>query len=91
MYDKEKIYDDKISPLMHEIIKICKKEGIHMISSFYLKEETKKCKEMLCTTYLKSEEDGNNQLDTLKRCRKVIYKGYDVIPSFVAMTMTISD
>lgn len=88
MYDKEKVYDDKISPLMTQIIKICKEEKIHMIGSFYLKEETEEENAMLCTTYIQHEKDGNNQLDTLKKCQKVIYEGYDIVSSFLAMTIS---
>jgi predicted TIM-barrel fold metal-dependent hydrolase len=39
MYDKEVIYDKKIAPLMTQIIKICKAEGIPFNAQFYLKQE----------------------------------------------------
>ena len=33
-FNKEKAYDERISPLVTEIIKICKQEGIPMVASF---------------------------------------------------------
>jgi hypothetical protein len=35
-YDKEAVYDEKIAPLMKEIISICKAEEISMLADFYL-------------------------------------------------------
>jgi len=40
MYDKEQIYDEKISPLMTQIIQICKENDIKMVADFYLREPT---------------------------------------------------
>ena len=34
LFDKEDIYDNEISPLMDEIIAICKKNNIPMVASF---------------------------------------------------------
>ena len=68
-YDKEKIYDDKISPLMGEIIKICKKEGINFVSSFYLAAETEEVDKLYCTTYI----DGEEESDLLKQSIGLIY------------------
>lgn len=33
-FDKEAVYDAKISPLVQQIIKICKSEGIPMVMDF---------------------------------------------------------
>ena len=38
MYDKEAIYDEKINPLMAEIIKICKENQIHISDEEIAKE-----------------------------------------------------
>lgn len=55
--NKEEIYDEKISPLMKEIIGLCKAHGIAMIASFALptEEDTGLC----CTTCL-PDENGKN-------------------------------
>lgn len=41
-YDKESVYDDRIAPLMKEIIQICKSEGLPMVAQFYLQESWEK-------------------------------------------------
>lgn len=38
-YDKEAIYDEKIAPLMKQIIEVCKAEEIPLVASFYLQSE----------------------------------------------------
>ncbi|MED1851860.1 hypothetical protein P4V33_09370 [Brevibacillus borstelensis] len=35
-YDKEKVYDERISPLMAQILNICRAEGIPMVATFYI-------------------------------------------------------
>ncbi len=52
MYDKEKVYDKEIYPLMNQIIKICKENDIQMFATYMLKEEG----EIACTTYLESKK-----------------------------------
>jgi hypothetical protein len=39
LYDKEDLYDEKIFPLMKQIIDICKQEKLPMTAQFYLKEK----------------------------------------------------
>lgn len=56
MYDKEKIYDKEIYPLMSQIIEICKENDIQMFATYTLKEVG----EIACTTYIESEEYNNN-------------------------------
>ena len=69
MYDKEKIYDDKIAPLMKEVIKICKEEGINALAQFYLAEETDDASDLHCTTYIPGENEHNNLKDALNLVR----------------------
>lgn len=84
MYDKEKIYDEKISPLMSEIIKICKENDIQVLFSCYLKTDDKG--DMSCNTYLESKEEN---CDKLKNAAKCIALGYIAHkPYFTAMTIT---
>jgi hypothetical protein len=47
---KEEIYDEQIFPLMRQIIDICKKNKIALISSFHLDED------LSCTTALLTDE-----------------------------------
>lgn len=67
MYDKEQIYDDQISPLTQQIIQICKDNGIDMISSFYLKEQTEVDPKLFCTTRLPFEQN-----ETLNACGNIL-------------------
>jgi hypothetical protein len=85
MYDKEQVYDEKISPLMTEIIKICKENDIKMVADFYLREPTESEDEFHCTTALIMDCES----ERLKDLVRVIYNGYVVQkPFFVAMTIT---
>ena len=84
MYDKEQIYDDKISPLMTQIIEICKENDIQMLFSCYLKTDDEG--DMSCDTYLESKEENCNKL---LNAAKVIRSGYAVQkPFFMSATIT---
>jgi hypothetical protein len=48
MKDNEKIYDDQISPLMTQIIEICKEHGIPMVCEFQY-SDTNFCKSLNLT------------------------------------------
>jgi hypothetical protein len=85
MYDKEKIYDEKIFPLMGEIIDICKKSDIQMLFSCYLK--TDEFGDMNCTTYLRSEEQN---CDSLEDAFKVIRHGYVAQKPYIIATTIMS-
>ena len=85
MYDKEAIYDDKINPLMAEIIKICKENQIHMLASFYLKEGTEDEGQLYCTTHL-SPDDPETRSQKLIRCCNYIYSSET--PFIAAVTIT---
>lgn len=51
---KEQIYDEKISPLMRQIIEICEEHKIAMIADFALPDEEQDS--LKCTTVLLGEE-----------------------------------
>ena len=61
MYDKEGIYDEKIAPLMTEIIKICKAEEIPFNAQFYLKQEREDAEvenqAMYCSTVIPCSDE----------------------------------
>lgn len=54
MKNKEKIYDEKIAPLMKQIIQICKEEKIPMFADFQYSNED------FCTTTLAHNIDGEH-------------------------------
>jgi hypothetical protein len=84
MYDKEKIYDEKVFPLMNQVIEICKENDIQMLFSCYLK--TDENGDLSCNTYLPSKEQN---CDSLEQARKCIVHGYIAEkPYFTAMTIT---
>jgi hypothetical protein len=60
-YDKEEIYDEKIAPLMKQIIDICKEEELPMVAQFYLKQQHPEADEengaMYCTTTIIPAKD----------------------------------
>jgi len=91
MYDKESIYDEQISPLMTQIIEICKKEDVPMALQFYLKEEDGENKEPLyCTTFLvpaKAEMNPDVYDHLIKVCETMKY-GSNGKPFCMAMTIT---
>lgn len=61
MYDKEKIYDEEIAPLLKKIMEICKREELGMVAQFYLKQEREDAeyenKPMFCTSFLVPAEE----------------------------------
>lgn len=84
MYDKEKIYDKEIYPLMEQIINICKENDVQMLFSCYLRTDDEG--ELSCDTYLESEEQNCGKLQD---AAKVITSGYLVQkPFFMATTIT---
>ena len=84
MYNKEQVYDEKIYPLMDQIIQICKENDMQMIFSCYLRTDEEG--DYRCTTYLKSSEENAKSLDD---AAKVIQLGYVVEkPYFIATTIT---
>lgn len=86
MYDKEQIYDEKINPLMSEIIRVCKENNIQMFASFALKECDENGEDMLCSTFITSPEYTSSRLDDAV---KVVKNGYVVQkPYFIATTIT---
>lgn len=62
--NKEQIYDSKISPLMKQIIEVCREHGIAMMADFAIPHDGKgpngeDCSSLRCTTLL-PDETGNN-------------------------------
>ena len=64
--NKEQVYDEKVAPLMTQIIEICKESGIAMLASFAI--PTEEDSGLRCTTCL-PDEAGKNDPDHLKALR----------------------
>lgn len=78
--NKEQIYDEKINPLMAQIIAICKENKIAMVASFGI--ETPEDEGLHCTTALTTDEF--NPSDNLRDAVKVLYRK----PQFAAFAIT---
>ncbi len=89
IYDKEEIYDEQISPLMKEIIEICKENKIDFFANCILREDTDGNGPYQCTTaILQARNEYNNTLHDLNN---VVKNGYVVQKPFcMAMTITSS-
>ena len=83
--DKEPIHDEKISPLMAQIIDICKANNINMVASFQLRSGKERAEEgnFLCTTTL--PVDKEHWPDEYSRLSKAIFGSEPVI---LAITIT---
>lgn len=87
-FDKEKKYDERIAPLMTQIIEICKQEKIPFFASFYLKDATEENGAMYCTTNI-FDKETNNEPDKHKEMREIAYKRDPAF--FCAMTIIKGD
>jgi len=54
MSPKEKMYDERVSPLMAQILEICKEHKIAMVASFSL--DTDESGDFNCTSALTTDE-----------------------------------
>ncbi|KPY66142.1 hypothetical protein ALP50_01152 [Pseudomonas syringae pv. spinaceae] len=63
--NKEQVYDDQISPLMLQIIDICKAKGIAMMASFDIAHDGEgpngeDCSGLICSSLLPDENGDPN-------------------------------
>jgi len=67
--DKERVYDTAISPLMAQVIAICKEHGIPMVASFVYAPE------QFCTTAIPgpADDDASKRLEA---ARQIIQRGF---------------
>lgn len=63
-FDKDSVYDNRISPLMQQIIDICKEEGIPMLAQFYIQSADvhPNGKELYCTTTIPAEDNTPEEM-----------------------------
>ncbi|QBP90714.1 hypothetical protein E1A90_04495 [Bacillus mycoides] len=92
MYDKEKIYDEEIAPLMQQILEICRREELPMVAQFYHAEESPYDEESVTPLYCTSiiipgdlnDEEGIQQLQDIDEVMKY---GKNGPPYFMAATI----
>ncbi|WP_257130871.1 hypothetical protein [Bacillus thuringiensis] len=77
MYDKEKVYDEEIAPLLQRILEICKREELPMVAQFYLSEESpysESIQPLYCSSVIvpgeRNEEEGIQQLKSISKIMK---------------------
>lgn len=76
--NKEQVYDEQISPLMLQILDICKAQGIAMMASFDIAHDGEgpngeDCSGLLCSSLL---PDGNDEPNPLfMRANDLIRRG----------------
>jgi|GEM_PF-2022892 len=90
---KESVYDERISPLMTEILKVCKEHGINMAATFSLDpcqdEESESYGEpLLCTSVLAVDEADAAGFALVNNVRRVVRDGWKV-QGPLTTTMTI--
>lgn len=96
MYDKEKVYDDEIAPLMKQIIEICKREQLPMTAQFYLQEERQDAEyegqPMYCTTtIIPAKAEMNEEVHEHMKCVAAAMKyGPNGKPFVMAATIRTS-
>ena len=82
---KEPFYDERISPLMSQIIALCKEAGINMAAQFSLGYDEDADSTLFCTTVLpdldKADEKGAERMMQL---RKAMYPPH---PGLLAFTI----
>ena len=80
---REKAYDKKISPLMSQIIAICKKHQIPMVAQFALDDQGDGNGPLRCTTVILDEEWSPPS--NMKKASQILYHGEPA--EFVAITV----
>jgi hypothetical protein len=75
---KEAIYDEQISPLMAQIIKICRDNCINMAASFSLDFDEEAEETLFCSTVLPIDESDETGMEKIEELRKVIQKRPEV-------------
>lgn len=83
LFDLEAIYDEQISPLMTQIIAICKEHDLPMLATFVCAQREDD-DPLHCTTYIPRE----GVTGVLRSLYRVVYEQYDAVPSFTAFTIT---
>ena len=76
--NKEQVYDSQISPLIQEVMAICRSKGIAMFASFNIAHDGEgpdgqDCSSLTCTSHL---PDGDEVFDErFSRCAVAVRRG----------------
>lgn len=82
--DNEKVYDEQISPLMEQIIKICQENEIPMLCTFQYGPESEEGSVPFCTTLLVGFEGTDEAI-------KNAYRALNKPTGMLAMTFTTTE
>jgi hypothetical protein len=82
---KEALYDEQISPLMRQIIALCKEHKINMVADFSLGYDPEADETLFCTTAL-PEIDPGDQKGAERMMRA--YQAMRSPPQLLAFTIT---
>lgn len=84
---KEAVYDEQISPLMSQIIALCRNHKINMVADFSLGYDPEADKTLFCTTALpKVDPDDEDGAERMMRA----YEAMRPRPRVFAFTITSS-
>lgn len=83
----EPVYDKEIFPLMKQVIDICKRDGIPLIASFWLRDDGPDG-QFFCTSFLVPDKLPASAEQTLRDCLRVVRCGYSVVPKSFVLTVT---
>jgi hypothetical protein len=81
---KEAIYDAEISPLMAQIIALCKEHKINMAATFSLGIDPEEGENLFCSTVLPADESDEDGYERIQECRATMYPR----PHFSTVTIT---
>lgn len=85
---KEAVYDAQISPLMEQIIALCKEHKINMVADFSLGHDPVADETLFCTTALpKVDPDDEKGVERMMRA----YQALRPRPSLFAFAITTSE
>lgn len=84
---KEPFYDEKISPLMSQIIALCKEAKINMAAQFSLGRDAAADSTLFCTTVIDIDDDDASGIDRVRKLRAAMTSR----PDFFAFTIIGKD
>jgi hypothetical protein len=83
---KEPFYDERISPLMSQIIALCKEARINMAAQFSLGFDEEADSTLFCTTVIACDQEDKEGVERMKDLRARMYPQ----PQFAAFTIVTS-
>lgn len=81
--EKEAIYDEHISPLMAQIIALCKEHKINFAGQFSLGIDPNEDETLWCATVLPMDQSDEEGFQRVKELRRVMY------PRALVLALTI--